>query len=93
MKPAQRHDWIMTYIKNDRSGYVDVLNRNFVDDYEIACRPKIVHVMPYGANKIPQLGRDLSALFEAGKLKRNAAGLTGMGGMGFPRWAYVYRLP
>ena len=95
MSPAERHTWIADYLRARSVQFaytVDVLHRAFVDDYIEACGPVMVGVMPYGANRVPQLGRDLAAMFKAGTLTRSATGLEGMAGMGFPRWCYVYRL-
>ena len=70
---------------------VDVLNRDFVDAYVSATNAKAVAV-PYGADKCPQLGRDMSAMHAAGKLKRHTTGIEGLAGMGFPRWVWSYYL-
>lgn len=95
MKPADRHAWITAWL-TQRSGSfpekADVLNAAFVNEYIEACGPMPVGVMPYGAHKVPQLGRDLAAMFKAGKLARDTVGIEGLAGMGFPRWCYVYRL-
>lgn len=93
---AERLQWIIDYItKRDisRSGpyTVDVLDAYFVDDYADFADAKCT-VMPFGAAKCPQLGRDLTALHKEGKLKRNPTGLWNMAGMGFPRWVYTYKL-
>jgi hypothetical protein len=93
VKPLDRFAWIEKYIDtNTLTASVDVLDRGFVDAYERACKPKQVFIMPFGANKIPQLGRDLGEMYSRGTLTRHASGLTQMRGMGFPAWVYVYRL-
>lgn len=97
MTPAERQAWIVAHLEKEIEGHrvnhnVNVLDRYFVDDY-IAVTGAAFGCMPYGANICPQLGRDLSALYKAGRLCRYVSGLTGMGGMGFPRWVYVYQLP
>lgn len=96
MKPAERQQWIIEHMQKRELSVsyrytVDVLNRDFVDEYVDATGAK-ADCMPYGADKCPTLGRDLAALHKAGKLDRYATGLQGLAGMGFPRWVYVYRL-
>jgi hypothetical protein len=100
MTPEQRYAWIVEYIKerspgspNTASHSVNVVDRYFVDAYVDACKPSMVLVMFYGADKVPQLGRDLAAMYAQNMLKRYVCGLSGMGGMGFPRWVYDYSLP
>lgn len=91
MKPADRYNWLVDYIAEERAP-VDVLNRDFVDAYIEATGASFKAVM-YGAHKCPQLGRDLSHLAEVRRLRRYRTGLGDMGsGMGFPRWVWSYRL-
>lgn len=97
MKPAERYDWIESYMRKFAAVggpllSVDVLDSDFVDEYVAATGARSI-LQFYGADKCPQLGRDLSAMFKAKRLKRHATGLWNMAGMGFPRWAYVYSLP
>lgn len=97
MKPAERQQWILDYLRRHQAAVgttrycVDVLNSYFVDDYIDATGAK-ADGMPYGADKCPQLGRDLSALYKAYKLRRHSTGIEGLAGMGFPRWVWSYYL-
>ena len=95
MKPTDRYDWIEKYLRqhgtDSAPASVDVLNRYFVDDYVTATGATAL-VMPFGANRCVQLGRDLSAMHTLGLLRRYTSGLEGLSGMGFPRWVYSYRL-
>lgn len=94
MKPAERHTWIESYLvrRSISIAYtVDVCHSDFVVDYVEATDAACV-VQFFGAPKCKQLGRDLAAMFEAGKLERSATGLWNCAGMGFPRWVYVYKL-
>ena len=95
MKPNERYQWIVDYLSDNPhpGNSVDVLDRHFVDAYTEACKPRVCLVMPYGANKVPQLGRDLSKMYDMGMLKRYIIGIDGLAGQGFPRWVYSYRLP
>ncbi|MNK49878.1 hypothetical protein D3C87_687440 [compost metagenome] len=90
MKPIDRFAWIEKYLTEHDC--CDALDRTFVDAYDLACQPATVVIMPFGANKIPQLGRDLGQMYLQGRLTRHATGLPQMRGMGFPAWTYVYRL-
>lgn len=97
MKPAERQQWILDYVRRHQdacgtSRYsVDVLNRNFVDRYVDATGAKAIGMF-YGADKCPQLGRDLSALHADMKLRRHRTGIQGLAGMGFPLWVWSYYL-
>lgn len=95
MKPSERYTWVEKYLKQHSHGLaarVSVVDSYFVDDYISACGPKSIDYMPYGAHRVPQLGRDLAAMYKEGKLVRNIAGLGDMHSMGFPAWVYEYKL-
>ena len=88
----KRWVWIAEYIRDKTRGTgVDVLNSDFVDDYVEAFGLR-VHIMMWGANKCPQLGRDLSAMTKCGYLKRSRVGLSGNWQPGFPKWVWGYTL-
>ena len=95
MKPAARYDWIEEYLRTTIGGpassSVTTTDRYFVDDYIEATGAKH-DVMPYGADLCPQLARDLKAMLDAGRLRRYSDGIQGMGGMGFPKWTWTYKL-
>lgn len=86
---ASRQETLIKLLK--QHVHVDVLNQEAVDAYVRETGAPVV-IMPFGANKCAQFGRDLSRMHSEGLLKRYAAGLTGMSGMGFPRWVYSYQL-
>lgn len=88
----ERENWILARLTDEISG-VDVLNANFVQDYlEFCGEGTPFYPMPYGAHKVPQLGRDLSRMFRESSLTRTRIGLDNMAGMGFPNWVYNYRI-
>lgn len=92
MKPKERYEWISKYLKENHNESIDILYASFVHKYSEATGAK-VSVMPYGADKCPQLGHDLSTMYKLGILKRVRTGLSdGMSCMGFPKWVYTYRL-
>jgi len=97
MKPADREEWILNYLKvrsaNGTRYFVDMVHSSFVDDYAEATEAKLGYVM-IGAHKCPQLGEDLSRMFRKDLLRRHVSGIYGMGKYsGFPTWVYSYSLP
>lgn len=92
MKPAEREQWILNWMRQRPREHVDVLNAEFVDAFIEATGCKFVPQF-FGAAKCPQLGRDLGRLHARGLLRRTACGLpSGDASMGFPRWVWSYRL-
>ncbi len=99
MKKPERHIWLMNYFHKRaeltefryRESW-DVLNRDFVWDYIEATGAKS-DMMPFGADKCPQLGRDLSELSARGMIERHRTGIgDGLCHQGFPKWVWSYRL-
>lgn len=94
MKPLERQQWIEAWMSEGipGRGIVNVLDSDFVCAYADATSAP-VEFQHIGAPKCKQLGRDLSAMFDAGKLTRDATGLAaGDAAMGFPKWVYTYEL-
>jgi hypothetical protein len=90
MKPADRYAWIEQYLR-ENAGAVDVLNREFVEAYTEDTDTKF-HAVAWGADKCPQLGRDLAKMTKARRLKRWRSGLAGNWQPGFPTWVWSYEL-
>jgi hypothetical protein len=96
MKPAARHAVILEFInerkqRGDSCG-VNVLYSDFVDWYIEKTNAKY-GIQFFGAFSCPQLGRDLSAMYKAGLLKRHTESLApGDAAMGFPKWIYTYTI-
>lgn len=90
MSPRQRMEWIAKYIAGQATG-VEVLDSTFVDAYIEATNARF-YEQAWGAHKCPQLGRDLSAMHKAGKLKRFRIGLGGSWQPGFPTWVWSYEI-
>lgn len=80
-------EWIQKYI--ERKGPVDVMNRQFVDDYLSTFDVGFI-ATPYGADRCPRLGRILSEGYKKGLFNRRVAGLWAHE-WGFPNWVYVYQ--
>jgi hypothetical protein len=92
MKLADRLNWLTDAIKRYQThDAVNVLNSAFVDEYTEATGAKFEPVM-WGANKCPQLGRDLKALYDQRLVYRFRVGLSGNWQPGFPKWVFSYRL-
>lgn len=89
MKPKLRYAWIEDYLKEFR--FADVLNTDFVIEYIEATNAKAAFHF-YGAPTCRQLGRDLSAIYKQGRLKRSRRSLHAMES-GFPKWVWAYELP
>lgn len=84
---SDKEQWILNYIRVHDA--VDMLNSEFVDAYIDKFNPKVSYTN-FGANKVTELSRILSSLYKTGLLKRSAVGLSGLCGIGFPKWVYVY---
>lgn len=93
MKPEDRYQWIVNYLRGegDGKGVVDICDCVFVEAYIEATGAKFTPTN-YGAPKCPQLGRDLKEMHDSYILRRTREGLQGMAGMGFPTWVWSYRL-
>lgn len=89
MKPAERQAWILERLEKPHQS-TNVCDAYDVDAY-IRHTGAPFDPMPYGSHRCPQFGRDLAALFKAGKVTRIVCGLGDMRSMGFPAWVYVYR--
>lgn len=93
MKPDARYALIEAWLQaRPTMTYVDVLDADFVWHYIEATDAK-ASVQKLGAPKCPQLGRDLGAMYRAGRLRRGSVGMpTGYASSGFPTWVYSYQL-
>lgn len=88
MRPIDRYHWIADWIAEFGNAYH--LNREFSDAYIEAVKPNLVGFQPYGAHNVPQLRRDLCAMFKLRYLKRYRSSISGFYGMGFPNWVFSY---
>lgn len=93
MKPQARYDWIEDYVRADtllaRSG-VNILDADFVDEYIQNTNAPYKATM-WGANKCPQLSRDLKEMQKQGIFQRRRSGLNnGAWQPGFPKWVWSY---
>lgn len=79
--------WLKEYVISHENHF-DILNRDFVSEYVKEFKVNS-ELMPYGADKCPDLGRFLSKAYKDGYLKRGRVGLRCME-WGFPKWVYSY---
>lgn len=86
---AEKIEWILDWIRENNSP-VDILNSKFVDDYVNHFNPT-VEILPFGANRCPDLGRVLSWGYKNGYLNRGRISLF-CKEVGFPNWVYVYNV-
>ena len=89
----EKQEFIMDYLqqrKNTPYCQVNVLNSHFVNEYIEKFSPKYIP-MPYGAHKVPELGKILSNMYRCHLLYRYIVGLQHMES-GFPKWIYTYEL-
>jgi len=93
MRPDDRYRWLALWLaQGGARQFADVLDSDLVCAYAdatgAACATGLI-----GAPRCPQLGRDLSAMYAAGRLLRKPVGLpAGDALMGFPKWVYSYSL-
>lgn len=89
LKPKKDRDaWLLVRVHADR--YVDVLNRQFVEDY-IEFSGATCRLMWWGAPKCALLSADLARLAREKVLTRQPYGLpTPNWQPGFPKWVYSY---
>lgn len=93
MRPAERQHWIENRLRSGGPyAEANVLDADLVTTYVEATGADCELVL-IGAPRCRQLGRDLAAMFAAGRLTRSTVGLpAGDASMGFPKWVYSYRL-
>lgn len=89
MKKQEKLDWIVSYIREH--GWQDIFMEEFVESYMNQCKPNKYHFEPYGAQKVPELGRYLGELYRQGILDRFTIGLH-YSKDGFPKWCYGYKI-
>lgn len=98
MNKREKKDWLIKYLDNPYNqrvigAGVDILNYDFVLDYieGVGIEKSKWSFQPYGAHKVPELGKILSEMFRDGVLTRQRSGIQ-CGYTGMPKWVYVYNL-
>ena len=87
---SEKIDWVRDWLKQNNTP-VDILNSKFVDDYINEFNPSKVEILPFGANRCPELGKLLSWGYKNGYLNRGRVSIS-CKEVGFPNWIYVYSL-
>lgn len=89
----EKKQWILDYMSdsNHKNEFFDIVAEPFVNAYVDEFEPEIIEWYPYGAPKVPELGKLLSLLYKEGKVwrKRNYCKIWEDG---YPRWFYMYFL-
>jgi hypothetical protein len=87
MKKYERQQFIIDYINEHKQA--DVLIIEFVDQYIKKFNLKYTKTN-WGANKCPQLSKDLKLLYDCGIIDRTPISLLCNWEPGLPKWVYVY---
>lgn len=87
----EKKSWILEYMRTHPSEFIDVVAENFVNAYVDKFQPQFVERYPYGAPKVPEVGRLLSELHKEDKVWRYRHYCENWQD-GYPRWFYVYNL-
>ena len=98
MTKQDKKQWLVKYLDDPTNQRVigigvDILNYDFVLDYieGVDLEKSKWSFQPYGAHKVPELGKILSEMYKEGVLSRERAGIE-CGYAGMPKWVYIYNL-
>jgi len=71
--------------------FVDITEEEFVNVYVDKFDPKVIEWYPYGAPKVPEIGKLLAELYKENKVLRHRH-YCDIWQDGYPRWFYMYFL-
>ena len=71
--------------------FIDVVSEEFVLAYIDKFNPKIIEWYPYGAPKVPEIGKLLAELYKENKVSRYRH-YCEICEDGYPKWFYIYFL-
>lgn len=91
MTKEDKKQWILKYMEEHRKEFIDITAENFVFAYADEFKPNIIEVYPYGAPKIPEIGKLLAELYKENKVSRYRHYCDNWQD-GYPRWFYIYYL-
>lgn len=91
MVKEDKKQWILKYMSEHKKEFIDITAENFVFAYVDKFKPKVIEVYPYGAPKIPELGKLLAELYKENKICRYRHYCENWRD-GYPRWFYIYYL-
>ena len=86
-----KKQWILGYMSQHKDEPVDIVAESFVNAYVNKFNPKRVEWYPYGAPKVPELGRLLAELYKDNKVGRFRHCCENWQD-GYPKWFYIYYL-
>ena len=75
----------------NKKEFIDITAENFVFAYADEFKSNIIEVYPYGAPKIPEIGKLLAELYKENKVGRYRH-YCEIWQDGYPRWFYIYYL-
>jgi len=85
--------WILDYMADPehKNEFFDITAEPFVNAYVNKFKPKIIEWYPYGAPKVPEIGKLLLLLYREDKVWRYRQYCEWYQD-GYPRWFYTYLL-
>lgn len=86
-----KKQWILGYMSQHKNEPVDIVAESFVNAYVNKFNPKRIEWYPYGAPKVPELGRLLAELYKENKVGRYRHCCKNWQD-GYPKWFYIYYL-
>lgn len=90
---GEKKEWIIQYMSDPehKDHFIDITGEEFVNAYVDRFNPKIIGWYPYGAPKIPEIGKLLAELYKENKVWRFRHYCEWYQD-GYPRWFYIYFL-
>lgn len=88
-----KKDWIIEYMSDPghKDQFIDMTGEEFVNAYINKFDPEVVEWYPYGAPKVPEIGKLLAELYKGNKVFRHRH-YCDIWQDGYPRWFYIYSL-
>lgn len=91
MSKEDKKQWILNYIEEHKKEFVDITAEKFVLAYIDKFNPEIIEWYPFGAPKVPEIGKLLSDLYKENKVWRYRHYCENWQD-GYPKWFYIYNL-
>lgn len=90
---SDKKEWIIQYMADPRhkNHFIDIVGEEFVNAYVDKFAPKVIEWYPYGAPKVPEIGKLLTELYKENKVSRHRH-YCDIWQDGYPRWFYIYFL-
>lgn len=73
---SDKKEWIIQYMADPRhkNHFIDIVGEEFVNAYVDKFAPKVIEWYPYGAPKVPEIGKLLTELYKEKVLVNNCVG-------------------